>query len=230
MMAARGKRLQAQTPEAAGGARTGGENRKARLIVEAARKVFLEQGYDVSSTDLIARTAGVSKATVYAHFESKEALLIALIEDEMRTRAPTALWEPEPWPLDVEATLHSIARRFTGFFLSGEGFGLHRLMIAQAPRFPEIGRFFYVAGPKKHQAQVAAFLRAAVEQDLLTVPDIDLAATQFLSLVRGELPLNSMLALGAPTKREVDALVEGGVRVFLAAYRGPRLTPPPVAD
>jgi TetR/AcrR family transcriptional regulator, mexJK operon transcriptional repressor len=70
---------------------------------------------------------------------------------------------------------------------------------------------------------VAAFLRAAVEQDLLTVPDIDLAATQFLGLVRGELPLNWSLSLGAPTKREVDALIEGGVRVFLAAYRGPRL-------
>jgi AcrR family transcriptional regulator len=221
-VAAREKRRQARTSEAAAGATiASAENRKVRLIMEAARKVFLEQGYDASSTDLIARMAGVSKATVYAHFESKEALLIALIEDEMRTKAPAALWEPEPGPLDVEATLRSIARRFTGFFLSGEGFGLHRLMIAQAPRFPEIGRFFYAAGPKKHQAQVAAFLRAAVEQDLLTVSDIDLAAMQFLSLVRGELPLNSMLALGAPNKREVDALIEGGVRVFLAAYGQP---------
>jgi TetR/AcrR family transcriptional regulator, mexJK operon transcriptional repressor len=225
-MVARGKKRQAPAPapEAATGAATGGgENRKARLIVEAARKVFLEQGYDVSSTDLIARTAGVSKATVYAHFESKQALLLALVEDEMRTKTLGDLWRPEPGPLDVEATLRRIAKRFTAFFLSGEGFGLHRLMIAQASRFPEVGRFFYAAGPRKVHAQVAAFIRAAVEQDLLTVPDIDLAATQFLGLVRGELPLNWSLSLGAPTKREVDALIEGGVRVFLAAYRGPRL-------
>jgi TetR/AcrR family transcriptional repressor of mexJK operon len=218
-MAVRGKRRQAQAPEAAAGAATAGaENRKVRLIVEAARKVFLEQGYDASSTDLIARTAGVSKATVYAHFESKEKLLLALVEDEMRTKAPGDLWRPEPGPLDVEATLRRIAKRFTAFFLSGEGFGLHRLMIAQASRFPEVGRFFYAAGPKKVHAQVAAFLSAAVEQDLLTIPNIDLAATQFLSLVRGELPLNWTLSLGAPNKREVDALIEGGVRVFLAAY------------
>lgn len=218
-MAAQKKRRAQTSGATVGATAAGNENRKARLIVQAAREVFLEQGYDASSTDLIARTAGVSKATLYAHFESKEALLLALVEDELRRlEAHGPFWEPEPGPLDVEATLRRIGERFTGFFLSGEGFGLHRLMVAQAPRFPEVGRFFYEAGPKKLHAQVAAFLDAAVAQDLLVIPDVDLAATQFLALVRGELPLNLSLSLGAPSKKEVNALVEGGLRVFLAAY------------
>jgi len=197
-------------------------NVKLRLIVAAARKLFLEQGYDTSSMDLIARTAGVSKATLYVYFQSKEALLLALVEHAVRSRALGPMWEPEPGPLDVEATLRRIARRFTSLFLTDQGLALHRLITAQASRFPEVGRAFYEAGPKRVQAEVGAFLQAADAQGLLAVPDIDLAGKQFLALVRGDLPLNWALSLGPPTRRQLDTLIEGGIRVFLAAYAPPR--------
>src|ERR1700753_3833872 len=54
---------------------------KTEKIVEAASQLFLEQGYGAVSMDQIARDAGVSKATVYAHFESKENLFAAIIQD-----------------------------------------------------------------------------------------------------------------------------------------------------
>jgi AcrR family transcriptional regulator len=184
--------------------------------------MFLEQGYDPSSMDLIARTAGVSKATLYVYFQSKEALLIALVEHEVRERALGVMWEPASGPLDVEATLRGIARRFTSLFLTDHGLALHRLITAYASRFPETGRAFYEAGPKRVQAEVAAFLREANAQGLLVVPDIELAVVQFLALVRGDLPLNWALSLGPPSRRELDALIEGGIRVFLAAYASPR--------
>ena len=52
------------------------------LILDAARDVFLERGYSVTSMDVVAQAAGVSKATVYALFTSKELLFAAVIERE----------------------------------------------------------------------------------------------------------------------------------------------------
>jgi len=194
------------------------ENRKFRLILETAHELFLDQGFDATSMDLIARAARVSKATLYVYFESKEALLLALVEDECQRIAPGPLWEPEDGPLDVEATLLRIARKFTALFLTDEGLAFHRLMTAQAERFPRIGRTFYEGVPKKLQADVGLFLRTAQAQGLLAMPDVNLAVTQFLSLVRGDLQFKWALSMGQPSKDEYHALTEGGVRVFLAAY------------
>lgn len=195
-----------------------GTNKKLRAILDAARKLFLDQGYDTTSMDLIANRAAVSKATLYVYFQSKEALLLELVEEECRSMAPTPIWEPEAGPLDVEATLRRIATRFTGFFLTDHGLALHHLVMVYAARFPEIGQIFYKAGPKRVHEQVAAFFRAASAQGQLVVPDINLAVTQFLSLVRGDLPLNRALSMPRPSKAELDNLIEGGIRVFLAAY------------
>ena len=52
---------------------------KQELIVSAARKLFLSASYDVISMDAIAAEAGVSKATVYSHFQNKEALFAGVM-------------------------------------------------------------------------------------------------------------------------------------------------------
>ncbi|MBZ9603225.1 TetR/AcrR family transcriptional regulator [Phyllobacterium chamaecytisi] len=194
------------------------QNSKFGLILTTARKLFLEQGYDTSSMDMVARTAGVSKATLYVYFQSKEALLLALVEHEIQALGPGPMWKPGSGPLDVEKTLRHIADSFTAFFLTDKGLALHRLIIAQASRFPEIGRAFYEAGPKKLHAEVGAFLEAAIAEGFLAVPDTALAATQFLSLVRGDLPLNWALSLDPLSKSGLDAQIDGGIHVFLAAY------------
>jgi AcrR family transcriptional regulator len=194
------------------------ENRRFRLILATARQLFLEHGYDMSSMDQIARQSGVSKATLYVYFQSKEVLLLALVEDELRATDPGPMWEPAPEPLDVVATLRSIAEKFTALFLTDRGFALHRLITAQATRFPEIGHAFYEAGPKKVHAEVGGFLETANAAGLLSVPDVDLAVVQFLSLVRGDLPLNWALSLDPPSREKVDAQIEGGIRVFMSAY------------
>jgi TetR/AcrR family transcriptional repressor of mexJK operon len=167
---------------------------------------------------LIASRAGVSKATLYVYFQSKEALLIELVQEECRHMPRTPIWEAGAGPLNVEEALHQIATKFTAFFLTDHGLALHHLVMVYAARFPEIGQIFYAAGPRKVHEQVAEFLRAAHAQGKLAIPDIDLAVTQFLSLVRGDLPLNRALSMPRPSKAELDNLIEGGIRVFLTAY------------
>jgi len=196
-----------------------GENRKYRQILETARSLFVGIGFDAASMDMIARDAGVSKATLYVHFASKDDLLIKLVEDECRKLGPQALWEPHDGPIDLEATLRAIARSYTAFFLDDRGLGLHRLIVTNAPRFPKMAEAFMAAGPRRCEDEMATFLDAAVARGLLRIPDIRMAAMQFLNLVRGRMQLQWELSLSPPTDAEYEALIESGIRVFLAAYR-----------
>lgn len=195
-----------------------GENRKYRQILETARALFTAIGFDATSMDMIAREAGVSKATLYVHFASKDDLLITLVDDECRKLGPQALWEPHDGPIDLVPTLRAIARSYTAFFLHDRGLGLHRLVVMNAPRFPELAQTFMAAGPDRCEDEVAAFLQAAVDRGVLDIENIRLAAVQFLSLVQGRLQLRWELSLGPPNPEEYDALIEGGVQVFCAAY------------
>lgn len=195
-----------------------GENRKYRRILETARALFTGPGFDATSMDAVAREAGVSKATLYVHFASKDDLLITLVDDECRKIGPRALWQPHDGPIDLEATLRAMARSYTAFFLDDRGLGLHRLIMMNAPRFPAMAEAFMAAGPRRCEDEMVAFLEAAVARRLLRIADVRLAAVQFLSLVQGRLQLRWELALGPPTAAEYDALIEGGIRVFLAAY------------
>jgi len=196
------------------------ENRKVRAIIAAANKLFLEQGLAAPSMDLIAETAGVSKATIYVYFRSREELLLALVEHDVRSNGPGVIWDPATDFVDAEEELRGIAKRLMAFFLSlrFRDRAIFRLIEEQAVNFPEIGRTFYAAGPQKTTAQVASFLRMANAKDLLSVPDVDLAAMQLINLLHGDLHFRKMLSMPFPTRRELDARVESGLRVFLAAY------------
>lgn len=196
----------------------GPENPKTRLILDAARKMFCEKGYDTTSTDLVAQTAGVSKATLYAHFKSKEVLLLAVVEDETRRFAPESMWDPSEGTLDVPATLGRIAERQMAFFLSRRDCTMRHMIEALLPRFPEIGRRFWAAGPGKALAEVAAFLRAAAAEGKLDVPDPELAASQFLCLVRGDVPILRMLMPDLPVRDRMLTQIDGAIRLFLTAY------------
>jgi len=74
-----------------------GENRKA-LILEAARRVFSQRGFDAAKTLEIAREAGVSEALLYRHFPSKLSLyrsvLRLVIREQDENNARLGVHEP----------------------------------------------------------------------------------------------------------------------------------------
>jgi TetR/AcrR family transcriptional regulator, mexJK operon transcriptional repressor len=197
------------------------ENRKVRAIIAAADKLFLQQGLTAPSMDLIADTAGVSKATIYVYFRSRDKLLLALIEHHIRSNGPGMIWDPATNLLDAEEELRGIAKRLMDFYhaLQYRDRAVFRLIEEQAKDLPEIGRTAFAAGPQKTNAEVAFFLRVANKKELLCVPDVDLAAMQFISLIYGDLQIRRVLSvLPFPTKKALDARIEAGIRVFLAAY------------
>jgi len=199
-------------PAAAGSA-------KQDAILEAAAEIFLEQGFGSASMDEIARRAGVSKATVYSHFESKPALFGAIVQHRCQQTLSDMLTELSDRP--VEETLTSLGRQFLDVLLMPGSLPLYRVVLAEAPRFPELGRIFYEAGPDRCATALAAYLAALNERGLLTVADARCAAEQFLGAVLGQIHIRMLLGVAAdpPSPAERERFVAAAVFTFLAGHR-----------
>jgi AcrR family transcriptional regulator len=192
---------------------------KAEAVLAAAEGAFLAHGFGAVSMDAIAREAGVSKATVYAHFANKEELFGAVIArlSERRFRGFSA---EALDPRDIEASLLTIATRFLDLVLSPEAIALNRTIIGEVTRFPALGEVFWAAGPERTRVQIEAFFRRAVAAGSLAIPDPRLAAEQFVALARGEIHLRSLLRLEAEGDAPgLAAAAESAVATFLRAFR-----------
>jgi len=191
---------------------------KAESILAAAKRTFLASGFGTVSMDTIAREAGVSKATVYAHFAGKEELFGAVIGRECGLYfARFSAGELDP--ANLRASLVVLGRRYLELVLSPDAIALHRIILGEVTRFPGLGEVFWRAGPERQRLQIEAFLKGAVASGTLTVPDPRLAAEQFVSLVRGEIQLRQLLLLEAKAgEAEIDAVVEGAVDTFIRAF------------
>src|SRR5215471_9702514 len=191
---------------------------KAESVLAAAKRAFLAAGFGAVSMDTIAREAGVSKATVYAHFGSKEDLFGAVIERECEQYF-SRFSVDELDPRDVRASLTVLGRRFLELVLSPDAIALHRIILGEVTRFPTLGEVFWGAGPERQRAQIEAFLQSASAVGMLSFVDARLAAEQFISLVRGEIQLRKLLHLEPEAgEREIDAVIAGAVDTFIRAF------------
>jgi TetR/AcrR family transcriptional regulator, mexJK operon transcriptional repressor len=194
---------------------------KAEAILEAAKRAFLASGFGAVTMDAIAREAGASKATVYAHYSGKEELFGAVVAHVSRRRFNAFSAEALD-PLDIEASLTTIAGRFLNLVLSPEAIALNRIIIGEVTRFPVLGQVFWAAGPERTRVQIEAFLRRASEAGSLAMPDPRLAAEQLIALARGEIHLRSLLRLEDPgDPAAIGMAASRAVATFLRAF-GPR--------
>jgi len=193
-------------------------NSKAESILAGAERAFLAAGFGAVSMDTIAREAGVSKATVYAHFAGKEELFGAVIDRECERYF--ARFSPgELDPRDVRASLTVLGRRFLELLLSPDGIALYRIILAEVTRFPRLGEVFWQAGPERQRLQIEAFLRSAIAAGTLALTDTRLAAEQFVALIRGDVQLRHLLRLDAGAdQRGIGDAVDGAVATFLRAF------------
>ena len=195
-----------------------GVNPKAQQILAAARQIFVEQGYGSASMDGIARTAGVSKATLYAHFTGKDALFAAMVGVECR-RMSAVIDTPAFDESDIRAALRQIAGQFIDHLMTGRALAIYRIVVAETPRFPELGRIFFETGPDRLLGRVADFLRRAGERGTLVVPEPRRAAAQFIGMVRGEVYLRRLLGIEpAAAEGEIDRHIDSCVELFLSHY------------
>lgn len=206
----------------AASARTPGPGRpkdlaKRAAILDAAKRMFLGQGYQGVSMDQIAAAAGVSKLTVYSHFGDKETLFSEAIAAKCREVLPDELFvSPPEGP--VRAQLLAIGHAFFALISSEEAISIHRMMNAGTGE-EALRQLFWNAGPRRVQAAFAQFLQQCTGRGQLAIDDVPLAASQFFSLLKGELhPMMACGLCGDPAPAELDRHIEATVDFFLRAY------------
>ncbi len=118
---------------------------KAEAILKGAMKEFLKNGYAGTSMDKITKSAGVSKATIYSHFEDKEnlfkAVMMDLVKDKFRTM--TALDTPQSLEQDPKIVLSAITTKLLADSQKDKTFhDFMRIIIGESGRFPELAKVY----------------------------------------------------------------------------------------
>jgi TetR/AcrR family transcriptional repressor of mexJK operon len=194
---------------------------KRHAIIDAAKEVFLRQGFTDTSVDVIAAEAGVSKQTVYNHFGDKTKLFTAVIEAAQEEAASAA---EERFAAffresgDLEVDLRAAARIWTDLVLAPEVAGLRRVIIAEQWRHPEIAAEW--SRPRTmFEDALAAGIEPYVESGALDIPDIHLAAHQLILLTVHEALHASHFGLHTLPEREIRRIVDDGTDMWLRSYR-----------
>ena len=192
---------------------------KREAILEAAKSLFLSLGYANTSMDAVAAAAGVSKLTVYSHFNDKQTLFGSAVMATCQTQLPDLIFElPEGVPL--EQVLLNIARGFQALISSDESVKLSRLIIALGNQDPGFGEYFWEAGPKRVLAGMEALLASVAQRGLLAIDNPLRAAEHFFCLVKGAPDYRLLLGCApALTVEEAEVHVREVVGLFMRGYR-----------
>jgi len=184
-------------------------------ILRGACRVFLAQGFGGANMDEVAAAAGVSKMTVYRHFRSKELLFAGVIR-EMCDRIIDPALVAAMARLPLREALRTFGRHMYAIIFAPDTLGLHRIVVAESQRFPELGRLFYDSGPGGSIRALAGYLARHRRNRELRIRDPRLAAEEFLELLRGYDHMRALLRVGAaPSPRRVNERVERAIEHVL---------------
>lgn len=187
--------------------------------MEAARKLFLGSGYGAVSMDAIAAEAGVSKRTVYSHFQNKETLFGAVIGDMC-----SAMGGPNATALATdqspELVLTAYGRQILTLVLDPEALAVFRVVLSESPQFPELSQLFCSAGPDPMCNFLSNYLAGLNKAGIIDVGDPDTAAKQFINMVKGPYFTGLLFGVGSPpTREEAERSLEQAVSIFLKGIR-----------
>ncbi len=193
-------------------------DQKRQAILTAAVKHFLAVGYERTTLELVAKEAAVSTATVYKHFSTKRDLFGGIMAKVWETEVNAAELSTEN--ADPMATLTAIGREYARLLREPQIEALTRVIIAEAPRFPELGEELYRRGKEPYLNQLHVYLQREIDQQRYSISDIPLAARQFLGMINDVIFWPRFLVMGLTiTDADVDSVVREAVKTFLARYR-----------
>jgi len=191
---------------------------KRQGILEAAYRLFREQGFNKTSITQITETAGGSKATIYSHFPSKEELFVECMLGAAENYVKGTLSLLDASRGDCATVLHEFGVRLLEFVCTPEQLEVRRLMIAEAARSGTGVLFFKKIVALR--ARLAAYLETCMQAGALRHADAELAAEHFGALLEAELlePLLLKVRVLSPHDAELARAATRAVDAFLRAY------------
>ncbi|MFT3860313.1 TetR/AcrR family transcriptional regulator [Micropruina sp.] len=179
---------------------------KRRQITDAARTLFLAQGFSRTTMDAITAEAGVSKQTLYAYFPSKIDLLIAILaEVEGTLPDPPELVAPTT-RAELRTALLVFAESVTGTLLQSQMIAVLRLVVGEAVRLPEVRSMLVEALPIALLNRTAALLRAAAGNGVLTLDHPEISVRLFVGGVMSYVMFGGLLSNEPPVRPKPESL------------------------
>lgn len=196
------------------------EARKAdrrRAIIEVAERSFLERGFADTSMSTIAAELGGSKTTLWSYFPSKDDLFAAVIDSKIelfRAALDEALI-PADGPA---AALSRFGHVFLNKILSRASIALHRLIVAEAERFPSMGETFATRGPDNVRARLCRYMDEEMAAGRLRGGDPLVASRQFVALLQAGCYLDRLWRPARAANTDIAGDVAAAVDTFLRAW------------
>ncbi len=189
-------------------------------MIDAAKRLFLEHGYERTTIGDILEVSGGSRSTLVDLFGGKEGLFTeVMLESSRHIRAIFDALEASDAPPEI--AIKEMARRFVFAVFEVETMAMFRVLIAEGPRFPDIVQAFFRLGPKVGHAKLVAYFQRGIDAGLLRPGDPAAMSFAFrgMLLVDAEILTvvgDSLAEQRAGALARVDAVVDiflGGVIV-----------------
>lgn len=192
------------------------KERKRQAIVEAATNVFLHKGYAITSMDEIAAEAGVSKRTVYDHFENKENLFQTILVDHWSAvfKINQPLFKNSKNSTD---SLIEFAKKFFDFLYQPKTIKLFRLLISESERFPHLLDTLLVDEKAPFTKELIIFLEHRKNEGKFKGKNVETAAAFFIGMLK-EVHYWPMMLGFTKSKKPKNQFLNEAVEIFVRAY------------
>ena len=197
---------------------------KRQVILDAATMVFSEKGFVGANLDEVVAAAAVSKQTLYKHFSDKASLFREIVLELRNVVEAPFIDAPDPGQIrDIEEWIHALALQFVRSVMDPKVQRIRRLVIAEAPRFPDVATAYWELAFRRVIDTVAEHFRVLAEVGKLLAPDPLTAAQHFAGLLLW-IPINQTMFSGRPdvvSSDQLDGYAHAGAAAFLRAYGAP---------
>jgi AcrR family transcriptional regulator len=186
-----------------------------QIIYEAARQEFAASGYAATSTETVARRAGVSTKTLYRLVPNKAALFEGVVSDRLdRFLSDFSLQVAED--TDIETGLNAALMACADLTLAPDVVALQRIILQETGQFPDLAATFYTNGIARTAAALSNWLRVQVKRGLIDFENVDEAAGILIGMVASA-PQRAAIygAVPLPSRTHIKARVRTCVTLFL---------------
>lgn len=205
----------AQTAQKVGGDAAGTRGR----IMTATVALMLELPFDDISMEMVAKSAGVSRRTVFNHFATKELLLTESVQKVWSSIGISEIANASDALRDPVATMTRIGDAAASFWLRPDSVAVARMVIRESAKHPEMTEHYVELGKRPVTRSIIQYLERLSQQGSIDIADHDLAAKQFLGLMIEPLVLLRILGLQETHTPEYAAkVVREAVHMFFLRY------------
>jgi len=186
-----------------------------QIIYEAARHEFAASGFAATSTETVARRAGVSTRTLYRLVPNKAALFEGMVSDRLeKFLSDFSLQVSED--AEVETALNAALLAYTDLALAPDVVALQRIILQESGQFPDLAAAFYDNGIARTAAALANWLRLQVRRGLIDLDNVGEAAGMLIGMVASA-PQRAAIYGGVqlPSREQIKARVRTCVTLFL---------------